>query len=59
MTPDRARSGALHKLPVGVLPGDLAVTELEKVAAAYLDPLALGGRPGQLPLRQPRSPLTQ
>src|SRR6266498_4856090 len=41
----------LHELPVGVLPGDLVAPEREQVAASYLDPIPLGSRPGEQPLR--------
>jgi hypothetical protein len=42
---------AFHDLPVGVLAGDLVALELEQVAALDLDPVVLGGRPGEQPLR--------
>src|ERR1700754_2521764 len=41
----------LDDLPVRVLANDLAVRELEQVAAADLDPLAVRARAGQEPLR--------
>jgi hypothetical protein len=52
--PAAARLGggsALHELPVGVLAGDLVAPELEQVAASDLDPVPLGSRPGEQPLR--------
>src|SRR4051812_15763111 len=46
----RARGLPLHELPVGVLADDLAVPELEQVAAAHLDALAVRAGAGQEPL---------
>ena len=48
---DGLLASAFHEFPVGVLAGDLVALELEQVAAPDLDPVALGGRPGEQPLR--------
>jgi hypothetical protein len=56
---DIIATSPLHELPVGILPGDLVVLELEQVAAADLEPLPWVVVPVSSHSEQPRSPLTQ